>query len=376
MRCQASTLFDLGSQAHLQIRQPRVNDLMSIAKGFSRTNLHACVRHHIITAAAATTSESAMPTNQQDWSAAALPLDGLLQRIAECNCDPAAIAELVPFCIDNGGKSTKPLGHLKPSFAEQLAELPQFEAHRDVENTGSTAPTLIQLRSTDNSQKSHTAALAEATQTLREAGKITGWRNELYPVTHSFHAPPVALIERAAAPYFGIKAYGVHVNGYVRGADGQLQLWVGRRSHTKQTWPSLLDHIVAGGQPAGLSCMDNVVKECEEEASIPADLARTARSVGVVSYAGMTEQGLKTDVLFCYDLELPADFQPKPKDGEVESFELLPIDRVAHVISETQEFKPNCNLVIIDFMVRHGVLQPEQPRYAELVAALRSGDCC
>lgn len=40
-------------------------------------------------------------------------------------------------------------------------------------------------------------------------------------------------------------------------------------------------------QPAGLSCVDNVVKECEEEASIPADLARTARSVGVVSYAGV-----------------------------------------------------------------------------------------
>lgn len=47
---------------------------------------------------------------------------------------------------------------------------------------------------------------AEATQALWHTGKITGWRDELYPVTHSFHAPPAALIERAAAPYFGIKA--------------------------------------------------------------------------------------------------------------------------------------------------------------------------
>ena len=46
---------------------------------------------------------------------------------------------------------------------------------------------------------------AEATATLRQAGKITGWRDELYPVTHAFEAPPAALIERAAAPYFGIK---------------------------------------------------------------------------------------------------------------------------------------------------------------------------
>lgn len=46
---------------------------------------------------------------------------------------------------------------------------------------------------------------AEATAALRQAGAITGWRDELYPVTHAFAAPPAALIERAAAPYFGIK---------------------------------------------------------------------------------------------------------------------------------------------------------------------------
>lgn len=31
----------------------------------------------------------------------------------------------------------------------------------------------------------------------------------------------------------------------------------------------------------------------------------------------MAEEGLKPDVLFCYDLQLPADFVPKPQDGEV-----------------------------------------------------------
>lgn len=47
------------------------------------------------------------------------------------------------------------------------------------------------------------------------------------------------------------QAYGVHINGFVRGSDGQLQLWVARRSSTKPTWPSLLDHIAAGGQVCG-----------------------------------------------------------------------------------------------------------------------------
>ena len=44
----------------------------------------------------------------------------------------------------------------------------------------------------------------------------------------------------------------------------------------------MYDHIVAGGQPHGISPFDNVIKECEEEASIPLELAQLAKSVGAV----------------------------------------------------------------------------------------------
>ncbi len=84
-------------------------------------------------------------------------------------------------------------------------------------------------------------------QELREDGALTGWRSESYPVLTSFHAEPLALVERAAAVHLGIKAYGVHVNGYVRGPSG-IELWVATRSKNKPTWPGRLDHIVAGGQ--------------------------------------------------------------------------------------------------------------------------------
>jgi len=59
------------------------------------------------------------------------------------------------------------------------------------------------------------------------------------------------------------------------------------------------------------------------------------------------------------------------QDGEVESFELVPIEKVARIISEERAYKPNCCLVIIDFLIRHGVLTPEQPGYDRLVFALR-----
>eukprot|EP00882_Tetradesmus_deserticola_P031513 GHRQ01035636.1.p1 GENE.GHRQ01035636.1~~GHRQ01035636.1.p1 ORF type:complete len:207 (+),score=94.81 GHRQ01035636.1:385-1005(+) len=203
---------------------------------------------------------------------------------------------------------------------------------------------------------------------------FSGWRNELYPVTAAFDAQPALLLERAAAPYFGIRAYGVHVNGYVVGADGSKRLWVARRSASKQTWPGKLDHIVAGGQPYGLSCSANVVKECWEEAGVPQQLAAAAAPVGFVSYVSISEEGLKPDVLFCYDLQLPEDFVPQPQDGEVEEFMLWDMSKVASVISRSTQYKPNCCLVIIDFLVRHGLVAPEEAGYLQLVRQLRTGD--
>lgn len=63
--------------------------------------------------------------------------------------------------------------------------------------------------------------------------------------------------------------------------------------------------------------MENVIKECEEEASIPADLSQKAVPCGAVSYSSVTSAGAKREVLFLYDLELPPDFVPVPSDGEV-----------------------------------------------------------
>ncbi|KAG9153190.1 hypothetical protein Leryth_020595 [Lithospermum erythrorhizon] len=84
---------------------------------------------------------------------------------------------------------------------------------------------------------------------------IPGIRNDY--TDPSFHgAPALFAMERAAAPYFGIKAYGVHMNGYVE-RDGKKFLWVGKRSNLKPTYPGML-------VPHGTSCQENLIKECEE----------------------------------------------------------------------------------------------------------------
>ena len=40
-------------------------------------------------------------------------------------------------------------------------------------------------------------------------------------------------------------------------------------------------------------------------------------------------------------------------------------------VAETREFKFNCNLIVIDFLVRHGLIGPERPDYIEIVGGLR-----
>lgn len=42
------------------------------------------------------------------------------------------------------------------------------------------------------------------------------------------------------------QVYGVQMNGYVE-KDGQKFLWIAKRSQMKQTFPGMLDELVAGG---------------------------------------------------------------------------------------------------------------------------------
>lgn len=218
---------------------------------------------------------------------------------------------------------------------------------------------------------SATFAMEEVCEDLRAKGLIKNWRDEAYEVTETFGEEPLLQIERAAAPFFGVRAYGVHLNGFVRDKTG-LKLWIGQRAQDRAICPGMLDNMVAGGQPAEMSLRDNLVKECAEEANMPAELARQAIPVGTVSYIMETDNGLKPDTMFCYDLEIPGDFTPVNTDGETEKFFLWPVEQVAQLIKEGGDFKFNCNLVIIDFLIRHGVLNPDDTdNYAELVKGLR-----
>lgn len=277
-----------------------------------------------------------------------------LDRIKACN--RYALKDFRPFYVDG-----VQVGQMKSDFAEKLQYWPAIFL---------ITPSAVHLAPELQSFEERTQAVRAILQALVEQGVISRWHGEEYPVTAFSREEALLVIDRGAAPYLGIRAFGQHLNGFVN-EGGRLKMWIGRRSRNKWSAPGKLDNLVAGGVPHGVPLQENLAKECWEEAAIPPELAAQAIAVGYISYRFETPKGFKPDVMYCYDLELPLDFVPQCQDGEVEEFYLWPVEKVAAIVEKTEAFKKNCNLVIIDFLIRRGFLTPEHPDYLEMVAGLR-----
>jgi len=197
-------------------------------------------------------------------------------------------------------------------------------------------------------------ALAAALPSLAEGGYLR-IRREAFDVRQTSNGQVLATLDRGALPAFGVMSQGVHLNGLVRRADG-LHVWIGIRARDKAVAPGQIDNLVAGGIPAGLTPAETLVKEAAEEASLPPELATLARPMGRVSYILLNNEGLRRDVLHCYDLELPEDVTPSPNDDEVERFELWPAGRLLEAVADSDDIKFNVNLTLIDLFLREGLL--------------------
>lgn len=279
---------------------------------------------------------------------------GFLRHITACNAHD--LSRYRPFIV-----AGHRVGHVREDFYRRLVAL--GDPFVPVDDA-------IALPERFRTAADRSAAMARALAVLVAEGTLPRLRQETYPVLTQWGAEPLLGIDRAAVPFFGLRSFGIHVNGYVRRPDG-LHLWVGHRARDRGVAPGKLDNLVAGGQPMGLTLAENLRKESGEEAGLTPETADRARPVGIVTYLLENGAGLKPDTLFCYDLELPADLVPRNTDGEVERFELWPLDRVAESVRDSDDWKFNVNLVVIDFLIRHGWLTPDHPEYIALCSGLR-----
>jgi len=277
-----------------------------------------------------------------------------LKRIRTCNhWNPD---NFKPFVV-NG----RQFGWVKTPFATMLSDYPEIFT---------VSSKYIELSATLQTAGQRSVAVAEVLEQLIIKGAIPPLYGELYPVVTQYGQTALFLLDRAAAQFFGIRAFGQHLNGYVK-HEQKVSLWVGHRAADRHIFPDHLDNMVAGGLPHGIKLSDNLAKECMEEAGISPGLAANAKPVSEISYCCETELGLKPDTLFCYDLSLPSTFMPHCTDGEVAGFYLWPVEEVARVVRETERFKPNCNLVIIDFLLRHNLHGLSDESYLAIKKALK-----
>lgn len=264
-----------------------------------------------------------------------------------------------PFVADG-----EQLGWVRADRAELLREFP------GVFHVDERAVTLLRG---GESVAARSAAIHEAMDVLAERGDIRPLRGELFPVAASWSSPLRLELDRGIVPLFGVKAYGVHVNGYRADPDG-LKLWIGTRSPTKRVAPGKFDHLVAGGLGVGYGVGETLVKEAAEEADIGPELAAKAHPVGALNYCCEAEGGLRNDTLFIFDLEVPADVVPRNTDGELTRFDLWRAEAAMERVRDSDDFKFNVSVVMIDFFLRHGLLHPDtQPDYLDIVAGLQRG---
>lgn len=226
----------------------------------------------------------------------------------------------VPFMA--GGRR---IGWLQPELAARLA------AFQNVFSAGAERVDLLDAE-----------GLTPVVEALAKEGFIPGWRNERYRIEDLFD------IERAAARPFGLTTQAVHVNGIAGG-----RMWLARRSPTKPIDPGMLDNLVAGGVTAGLSPARVLVKEAWEEAGIPEELARIATPGGTMSVLREVPEGVQSETISIYDLDLPADWLPQNQDGEVSEFKLVTF---AEFERETLTYE--ADLVARDYLKRRRARAP------------------
>lgn len=209
---------------------------------------------------------------------------------------------------------------------------------------------------------------------------LRGWRDEKWPV-YGDNGELLYSAERSGTGMLGVMRYGVHMTGYVRddsGAPHGIRIWVPRRAADKSTYPGMLDNTVAGGLMTGEDPFECIVREADEEASLPPAAVRArARFTGMVTYIYITDERaggeagqIYPETQWVYDMELRAGERPTPKDGEVAEFYLWTVDEVRAALAGGL-FKPNCALVVVDFFIRHGIITPDNdPDYAEILRRL------
>ncbi len=203
------------------------------------------------------------------------------------------------------------VGCLTEAWLERVLEAPgPFER---------VAGDTVRLRPSLATYAERSAALAAWGEAARARWGLPGWRDERMVIRDERDGRPLADIERALLRPLGLLLRSVQACAYTATAAGPL-IWVARRAWHKPVDPGRLDALVAGGIAGFDAPRATLLRECAEEAGIPPALAAQARDAGTLELCvAALDDGVPVvhrERVLLHELELPADFVPRPADGE------------------------------------------------------------
>jgi 8-oxo-dGTP pyrophosphatase MutT (NUDIX family) len=281
--------------------------------------------------------------------------------------------------VDEDSGEEIPLGYMPQSVFDALVKTPvRIKGEMDF-HLGKRTVRLFHQAETEPERTKLVAGLMEHWRKNEMFRILKSWRDEPWPV-YDRKGNLLFSMERAAMGLFGTTRYGVHMTSYIRekpdNSEYDFRIWVPRRAADKSSYPSMLDNTVAGGLQTAEDPFECMIREADEEASLPEDVVRQlAKPVGTITYIYITDERaggesgwIYPECQWVYDMELPADgsVTPKPKDGEVESFLLCSVEEIKEQLAQGK-WKPNCAVVILDFFARHGIFTPDnEPYYDDL----------
>jgi len=183
--------------------------------------------------------------------------------------------------------------------------------------------------------------LAHMAQTLRAAGCLHGWRDELLDVFAEGQA--VAALERTALRPLGLLTRAVHLNAWT--PEGAL--WAAQRADTKLTDPGLWDTLVGGLCAAGETLEDCLLRESHEEAGLrAADLAARAPPCTIARIHKRLPEGMQVEDVIVSECVLAPSVTPTNIDGEVSRIRALSPEMLWRMIRD-DAFTAEAELVIL-----------------------------
>ncbi|WYZ36024.1 hypothetical protein EsH8_X_000671 [Colletotrichum jinshuiense] len=206
-------------------------------------------------------------------------------------------------------------------------------------------------------------------QTGPWAGKLRKYGDEKWPL---IGAPLKAGMLCDVAPIFGIVTTGAHLNIF-QGSGKDTKIYVARRSANKSAFGCYLDQCVAGGfdfqqDKTALDCLLREAKE-ELKKGLPKNLDKEIKRCKSIKYfdirdkrwgaeyIGIPEAGIKVP----FDIELKEKIAITGNKQDIVGIKSMSIDEVMNALLAGQ-FKPNCALIMIDFLIRHNLIADQKNR--------------